>query len=308
VNKFTSTMQEALLLYTAVVIVGALAFFVGQLLSVHWRKRITDALHARYFSGNTFFHVQSLPQPVTEPTFHDMSHERLLTPCDVSTFPEQASSDVTCRDGADDERLIQDSAHSDGQSGYTARPDNPDQRMTQDVANFTAALELFVRSASKTPLNLALYSYLSVKLFKSILPLASAVAFFLLCAVAHRVVVSAMASAIYVHQRKEGDFRAAHMRVCTNAVPIAAWNAARVEERHVQEMLGCALRAQYRVVYCYAAQKLIAQVRALNFAPSTCFLLVSILATQVVFRSVALPCGFPCRLATTTVFLLTILL
>jgi len=139
-------------------------------------------------------------------------------------------------------------------------PDNPDQRMTEDVDRFCLALQALLRSVARTPFDLVQYAWLTCALFRSALPFAVAAGTFAVGAAAHRTVAAWLAARICAQEALEGELRAAHMRVRSAALPIAALCAAAAERAAVDACLERALRNQRALARVAALQCALQQV------------------------------------------------
>jgi ABC-type uncharacterized transport system fused permease/ATPase subunit len=276
-SKFASVLVETSLLTVAVCVSITVSYLVGQLLIIQWRQRLTSALHTHYFHHDTFYqlstlktcpypeaHAQSPAPPFTETGPNDyMPH--LLYPHALASprDPKQLHPFLSSRDINLLHPQPLPSPH-EPLPHVSHGPDNPDQRMTDDVNLFCTCLEQCFQKSAKSPFNLALYSYFTYTVFQSAKPILIAIAYFCVCAVLHRLVISALATAIYAQQHAEGNFRSVHVRVRNNAESIAAWGGAGVEERWANRSLLVTLMSQLRLAWAYTAQQLVAQVCGLH--------------------------------------------
>jgi ABC-type uncharacterized transport system fused permease/ATPase subunit len=253
---FNVALRNAALLYASVVLVINLGYGAGQLLAIQWRGRLVSELHSRYFQNNTFCHLQAVPiKRAIQPSLEEVQ------PIAIREIPVTALAAPGAT--AEQELLLSGAAAALGPhiSLQHGRLDNPDQRMTQDVVQFCEKFERFLNKTAKSPFNLVVYLYLSIQLFRSILPVVCAVAYFVLFALLQKAVMSSMTAAINTYQKCEGDLRAAHMRVRVDAVPIASWGGAAVEERSVNQALHLTLSAQVSMAWTFIVQNTLAQVR-----------------------------------------------
>ena len=255
-EKFNATMRYAALLYAAVVVMINLGYGTGQMLAIQWRNRLVGVMHDRYFHSHTFCHLQSVPlKPRSQATmggFYSGAGRGPAVTALAAPSTSVAENDLLLSVGT--------AAHSNRNGLQHGRLDNADQRMTQDVLQFCAKFEEFLRKTAKSPFNLVVYVYLTVRLFKSMTPVLFAVGYFLVFAFLQKVVMSAITTAINTYQKCEGDLRAAHMRVRVDAVPIASWGASAVEERNVNRALHMTLSAQTSMVWTFIVQKTVAKV------------------------------------------------
>lgn len=224
-------MVDTSIFYLGTCVCLTASFLLGELLSIRWRRRLTCALHTHYFHHDTFYQLGSL-QPSSR---HSQQGFSVNTP--ESSSPGSIPS-----------------------MAPPPRPDNPDQRMTDDVHLFCASLTKCFEKCANTPCNVVLYSYLTYTVYESALPILVAVVFFIICAAVHRLVVSAIASAVYRFEAAEGDFRSAHMRVRGNAAEIAAWGGAGVEEVAVDAALASTLTQQLHLSLAYSVQTFVSKV------------------------------------------------
>ena len=103
-------------------------------------------------------------------------------------------------------------------------------------------------------------------MFGSITPVLVALVFFVACAALHKIVVAAIASAVYAQARAEGDFRSGRVRVRDNAASIAAWGGGGVEQSELDRKLSITLWTQTRLAWACTAQTLVKSVRPDEFA------------------------------------------
>lgn len=247
-------MRDAALLYAAIVVIISLGYGIGQMLAIQWRSRLASELHSRYFQSNTFCRLQSVPSKASILTVVDSLH---MVPGSGVTAAALALPGAT--PSAEHEVLLSGAATS-SRAPQHGRLDNPDQRMTQDVLQFCEKVERFIRKTAKSPFNLIVYTFLTVRLFKSVVPVVCAVVYFLLFALLQKIVMSTMATAINTYQHCEGDLRAAHMRVRVDAVPIASWGGSAVEEKNVNQALDLTLSAQTSMAWTFILQHALAKV------------------------------------------------
>lgn len=254
-EQLTVMLRNAALLYAVIVIIINLGYGTGQLLAIKWRGRLVSEMHNRYFQSNTFCHLQSVP---SKPTIHpDLDSFRFGAGGGVPVTAVAVPGAAT----AEHDLLLSGGRAARSSRGLQhGRLDNPDQRMTQDVVQFCEKLEQFIRKTAKSPFNLIVYVYLTVRLFQSVTPVLCAVAYFLLFALLQKTVMSTMTTAINTYQQCEGDLRAAHMRVRVDAVPIASWGGSAVEERNVNQALHLTLSAQASMAWTFIMQQTLAKV------------------------------------------------
>lgn len=256
-------LLESALFYSAVVVTNTASYAAGQFFAIHWRRRITDHLHAAYFKHNVFASLQSIPAEDTTATVPPSSHTPYSPRAALSPRTDATALTLGLSGGTDEDALLLlPGSPAASPRHYPHRLDNLDQRLTQDITDFANSLQTFILKTAKTPFNLVMYTYLCTSLFRSALPVFAALAFFVTFGLIHRIVVAALASAVYANQRREGDLRAAHLRVCRAALPIAAAGGPAVERRHADAALAAALRSQTWLAWCYSAQRLVATVRA----------------------------------------------
>eukprot|EP00892_Ulva_mutabilis_P007564 jgi/Ulvmu1/517/UM001_0525.1 len=263
ISKFRSVLLESALFYTAVIVTHTASYTAAQFFAVHWRRRITEHLHSLYFQHNVFASLQSLPArdtPVTPEPHHPTTPPPLLSPRGSHSPRTGAAALSIGLLGTDEDALLPGptSPPAPAPNHSSHRLDNPDQRLTQDISDFCDSLQTFIRKVAKTPFNLVMYTYLCLRLFRSILPVVAALTFFAVFAAVHYTVVATLASAVYANQQQEGDLRAAHLRICGSALPIAAAGGAAIERRHADRSLAAAIASQAWLAWCYSAQQLTA--------------------------------------------------
>ena len=252
---FRTTLALAAAFYAIAAALHASSVVVSRLLSVRWRGALTRALHTHYFHDATFYHLSHTPRAGAP------------APSDDDPASPRAYS-MSLRSAAAGGRVPASNQHAGCALPRGDTPlDNPDQRVTDDVRFFCDALATFLLRSAEAPITFFYYSYLTFRLFGTVLPIAAAVAFFVACAAAHRVVVGVLAAAVCRQERAEGDFRSAHVRIRDEAGAIAAWGGGGVERAWVARALDTVLRRQTRLAWCYAAQDLLAMVRC---TPAAC--------------------------------------
>jgi ABC transporter transmembrane region 2 len=249
-ERFRAALLQTTGMWSVVCVTIAISYFLGQALIIHWRRRISTTLHVHYFHNETFFKIRA-PDDMSA---HDAAR--------WTELPEATQLSQHTRELDSAAPLLPPGAAPWHAAVYL--PDNPDQRMTEDVALFCAALERGFQQYAKAPFNLLLFSFLTIQAFHSVLPLLCALAFFCACAVLHRMVVGAIAGAVYTHTRAEGDLRSAHVRVRDSGGAIAAWGGGGVEKACVDAKLATTLRAQLSLAWAYTAQTLVQRVRLLR--------------------------------------------
>eukprot|EP00798_Chlamydomonas_sp_ICE-L_P031168 gene31168-6310_t len=107
--------------------------------------------------------------------------------------------------------------------------DNPDQRISADVALFSASLSRVASALASAPVALVIYAIHTYRVFDSMWPILAALTFFVTGAVLQHFLASAVASAVWRQEKLEGNFRAAHGRLRASAVPISLWRGASAE-------------------------------------------------------------------------------
>lgn len=263
ISQFRTVLLQSVIFYTAVVVTNTASYAAGQFFAIDWRRRITEHLHASYFQHNVFSSLQSIPAKGTALTRVQPLHACPPSPrASLSPRTDATALTLGLSGAAEEDALLLHPASPTASSATNSfyRLDNPDQRLTQDITDFCISLQSFILKSAKTPFNLVMYSYLCTALFRSALPVVAAFVFFILFGLVHRAVVAALASAVYANQQREGDLRAAHLRVCRTALPIAAANGTAVERRHADRTLAEAIRSQTWLAWCYCAQRFVATV------------------------------------------------
>ena len=235
-DRFVSTLAISIAEWGIVCLVSSSSFFVGQMLIIRWRRRIASSLQAHYCHDGTFHRLTVL------------THQ-----CITTDAPQQQDMAAECIDEAP--------ANAAKPMPQPQAPDNPDQRMTDDVALACKSLEQVCQQCAKAPFTLVYFSYLALQVFGSVTPLLMALAYFCGCAVLHRLAASAIAGATFAQARAEGNFRSAHMRVRSCAQQIATWGGYGVEERALAASLKSTLQTQCRLACVLTAQSLIKNVR-----------------------------------------------
>jgi ABC-type uncharacterized transport system fused permease/ATPase subunit len=268
--KYRANLLVLSAYYCGTVAILVTSIILCQGLSILWRARLTRALHTHYFHSDTFFHISSasrkamLSAELQQP--HENEHkvngtdELLpLAPASVTVGKMRCHVEHEGPDNLNQRITDWDPRSLVGPVEHEA-PDNPDQRITDEVKFFCESLSIFLQKCSDAPIQFLYYSYLCCSLFGSLLPVAAAVVFFIVCAAVHRSVIGALAAAVYAQEKAEGDFRSIHTRLRDQAASIAAWNGARVEHTCASLSLNSLLKRQLWLVLCYSAQQLVAKV------------------------------------------------
>jgi ABC-type uncharacterized transport system fused permease/ATPase subunit len=247
--KFRETLLILTAYYTGTAAALVASTIVCQCLSILWRARLTRALHNHYFDSDMFFHISSTSKPAPQ-----------------LGGPYQESYGTEQRFGKMNEQSFVLSSNMLGGHGRRVNsleettPDNPDQRITDEVNLFCQSLSTFLQKCSEAPITFIYYSYLCCTLFRSLLPLVAATVFFVVCAIFHRFIVGALAAAVYAQEKAEGDFRSVHTRIRDQAASIAAWGGAETEHAYAEQSLNSLLKRQLWLMLCYSAQKLVSKV------------------------------------------------
>ncbi|GAM20368.1 hypothetical protein SAMD00019534_035430, partial [Acytostelium subglobosum LB1] len=135
--------------------------------------------------------------------------------------------------------------------------DNPDQRITSDIDQFTTLLANVVSQMITGPLVIAYYTYLTWRDMGWYAP-AVVYVFFFLGYVANKFIMSPLVSLSFLQDKLEGDFRYLHLRVRSFAESIALQNLARdplvsesiVEEEQARRQFDVLLNNKKKVILC----------------------------------------------------------
>ena len=130
--------------------------------------------------------------------------------------------------------------------------DNPDQRMTADLAAMCDGLASALRLAAGVPFRVCFYSWLAAG-YVGWRGVAAAAAFFWVAAAGQRLAAVPLARRVFFQEQKEGDLRFAHLRLRQYAPEVAAWRGGGAELEALDGALTGVLRNQRRVMAWRAA-------------------------------------------------------
>ncbi|EFA85789.1 ABC transporter D family protein [Heterostelium album PN500] len=103
---------------------------------------------------------------------------------------------------------------------FDTRIDNPDQRITSDIDNFTTLMANVLSQMITGPLVVGYYTFLTWRGMGWYAP-AIIYGFFILGYIANKFIMSPLVSVSYLQDKLEGDFRYLHLRIRTFAESIA---------------------------------------------------------------------------------------
>ncbi|KAM9985548.1 hypothetical protein ACTFIZ_009100 [Dictyostelium cf. discoideum] len=113
---------------------------------------------------------------------------------------------------------------------FDDRIDNPDQRITSDIDNFTTLLSSIVSQCITGPMVVIYYTYLCYTTIDWYAPLI-VYGFFFLGYFINKLVMSPMVSINYLQDKLEGDFRYLHQRVRNFSESIALYNLSKEKQQ-----------------------------------------------------------------------------
>jgi ATP-binding cassette subfamily D (ALD) protein 4 len=128
--------------------------------------------------------------------------------------------------------------------------DNPDQRITQDVDNFSAAYATICATCISAPLIIGLYTYLSWSKIDWYAP-ALVFAYFTVGFTINKLVMSPVVNIVYKQEKLEGDFRYVHMRVRSHAESIAIYGGNPTESAYAAKTFNQLLDNKYQLIKWY---------------------------------------------------------
>jgi len=112
---------------------------------------------------------------------------------------------------------------------FDDRIDNPDQRLTSDIDNFTTTLASIVSQCITGPMVVIYYTYLTWTTISWYAPLI-VYGYFFLGYFANKLVMSPMVSINFLQDKLEGDFRYLHQRIRNFAESIALHNLSKQDK------------------------------------------------------------------------------
>ncbi|KAM9968005.1 hypothetical protein ACTFIW_002433 [Dictyostelium discoideum] len=112
---------------------------------------------------------------------------------------------------------------------FDDRIDNPDQRITSDIDNFTTLLASIVSQCITGPMVVVYYTYLCYTTIDWYAPLI-VYGFFFLGYLINKLVMSPMVSINYLQDKLEGDFRSLHQRIRNFSESIALYSLSKEKQ------------------------------------------------------------------------------
>ncbi|KAL0050452.1 hypothetical protein WJX82_011470 [Trebouxia sp. C0006] len=125
--------------------------------------------------------------------------------------------------------------------------DNPDQRIAQDTNIFCNALGSIAKVIAAAPFQVMYYTYWTYQITTGYVVLA-VYAFFLISLMLESLIIRPIARLVFEQERKEGDFRFAHMRLRSFLTEITLYRAGAAERIHLDHALQPVLANQLRLV------------------------------------------------------------
>ncbi|KAM9956506.1 hypothetical protein ACTFIR_003224 [Dictyostelium discoideum] len=113
---------------------------------------------------------------------------------------------------------------------FDDRIDNPDQRITSDIDNFTTLLSSIVSQCITGPMVVVYYTYLCYSTIDWYAPLI-VYGYFFLGYFINKLVMSPMVSINYLQDKLEGDFRYLHQRIRNFSESIALYNLSKEKQQ-----------------------------------------------------------------------------
>uniref|UniRef100_A0A1D1Y5J1 ATP-binding cassette sub-family D member 4 n=1 Tax=Anthurium amnicola TaxID=1678845 RepID=A0A1D1Y5J1_9ARAE len=125
--------------------------------------------------------------------------------------------------------------------------DNPDQRIAQDIENFSEKLRLICQDIIITPVLIIYYTYKTWILSGYLGPLLIYV-YFIVGVIASRFLITPLVNLVFMKEFHEGNFRFLHARVRQFAEPIALSWGEKAELHHLDSFFNNVLNYQRRIV------------------------------------------------------------
>lgn len=127
------------------------------------------------------------------------------------------------------------------------RIDNPDQRITRDVDNFSATLSVIALQCISAPLVIAVYTVLTAKLIAWYAPLI-ALGYFFLGSVVNKLISSPIVKMVFRQETLEGNFRFIHTWIRSLAEPIALSEGRAREQAFADKAFAALLSNKFKIV------------------------------------------------------------
>eukprot|EP01114_Cavostelium_apophysatum_P024712 TRINITY_DN976_c0_g1_i2.p1 TRINITY_DN976_c0_g1~~TRINITY_DN976_c0_g1_i2.p1 ORF type:complete len:603 (-),score=109.23 TRINITY_DN976_c0_g1_i2:19-1827(-) len=127
------------------------------------------------------------------------------------------------------------------------RVDNPDQRITQDVDNFSTTLATTFSNCVTSPLLIVVYTYRCAAQIGWYAPLI-VLGYFLLGYIINKFIMSPIVKLVFNQEQLEGNFRFDHVRVRTCAESIAIFDGGHAEKLVADKNFSDLLRNKMRIL------------------------------------------------------------
>mmetsp|Transcript_32849 Transcript_32849/g.82494 ORF Transcript_32849/g.82494 Transcript_32849/m.82494 type:complete len:696 (+) Transcript_32849:175-2262(+) len=125
--------------------------------------------------------------------------------------------------------------------------DNPDQRITQDVENWTSTAAVSMSKVLTAPLVIILYTGLSAYQIAWYAPLI-VYAYFFVGVFVNRLIMNPIVQLVFQQGQLEGNFRYAHVRIRTSAEAIALYGGQEKEKKMADARFRQLLKNKFRVL------------------------------------------------------------
>ena len=123
---------------------------------------------------------------------------------------------------------------------------NRDQRITQDVDNFTSTLSSIIGSVINVPLNIAFYTYKTSTGISWYAPVAVYL-FFITGYIINKFIMTTVVGLVFKQEMLEGNFRFAHVRIRAAAEAIAFYRGQDCEKSMTHEKFSNVIDNQFRL-------------------------------------------------------------
>ncbi|KAJ3187854.1 hypothetical protein HDU85_006247 [Gaertneriomyces sp. JEL0708] len=125
--------------------------------------------------------------------------------------------------------------------------DNPDQRITQDVANFSTELRKMIEKLAIEPVLIVYYTWQTLKVNGWAGPVII-YGFYFASLFVTRAILQPIARLVYRKERAEGDFRFLHVRLRSHAESVAFLDGEGAERHVVDDALDTLIRLKRKII------------------------------------------------------------
>ncbi|KAJ3416237.1 hypothetical protein HDV05_002527 [Chytridiales sp. JEL 0842] len=234
---FLDVVFKCLGFYFANAFFKSLSHYLGGLVALKGRRKLTRYLHKEYMSTDVFYGVNQL----------EKRHGELFDgeQAKVSDGRGSEESEGTVNtDGVVLERISLQRPYRALHAGI----DNPDQTITQDVDKLTEQIRNIVETLIINPPLIVYYSYQTATISGGFSGPLVLYLFFVISAILCKVAMSPLIPLIYNKEKAEGDFRFTHTTVREQCESVAMQRGESQEQQRANTFLGSVVDAQLKVL------------------------------------------------------------